>query len=903
MNPVDVISVIIPVYNREDFLGAAIDSVLAQDCGLEHLQLVLVNDGSVDRSGEICDRYASQFPENIVVIHQENAGVASAFNTGVGAATGQVIGFLGSDDYLSTDSLREVSSFFGMHWDECDLVAIKIEMTGDRSGPHWNNKNRFRKSRVINVEAEWNLPQIHGGGTFIKAEMFTVAGLRFDPALFMTEDATINTQVIMRRMAYGVVSEPTYFNRRYQVGAESQVSSSHFKEAFYDVIVDHAYGRMIADAEAMYGFVPKYVQSVCAYDMVFRARGDTQVLAPEQLDAYKERLGGILRKISVETVSHQVAPIEQKLNLLALRSQGDLSEEFSYYDGVYSLEGKRLYSFNSRKKVGHRLPSCDILSFEVFRNSVRIRGALRALNPSNRVTFELLVGDRSYPLDLSAPLVRAPSLLVDKYSTGASFEISVPFAKNEKLRVVAVMNNDSEVREAFRLPLNFGRGSRFAESGSQDHYRREGKSVFRQEGRSVLRRRELTSALATVRAEAGFLRRAKRSGASLSVLAQRTAAMRPRKGSQEQHWIMCDHKSEAGDNAEALYRYLAAHPEHGIKPILALAPDALGYKELSSIGTVVKPDSSQYFSMYLQADVVLNSAADEYMLNPFGPDQKYVRDITPPLSVFLQHGITLHDQSAWLNWTRKNFDIFVTSAVRERESILDGPYAYQSDQVALVGMSRYDRLENEPGRVLVIAPTWRKALSGEVDVSTGRVSPNEKFTGSEYFQTWQQLISSPRLNAALNEHGFTGAFALHPSHSGEISKFRGTDRILVESYPFDYQDLFRRGNILVTDYSSVAFDFAYLRKPVAYLQSDRDEFYRGHLYKPGYFNYDRDGFGPVAFTVETLVDELVRMLEGAAEMDVTYRDRVDDFFAFEGGGNSRRLVEFVQQVQADRSAQ
>ena len=82
-------SVIMAVYNVEPFLKEAVDSLIAQDFGFEKIQLIMVDDGSTDGSGAICDEYAAQYPENVVVIHKENGGVSSARNTGLQYATGR----------------------------------------------------------------------------------------------------------------------------------------------------------------------------------------------------------------------------------------------------------------------------------------------------------------------------------------------------------------------------------------------------------------------------------------------------------------------------------------------------------------------------------------------------------------------------------------------------------------------------------------------------------------------------------------------------------------------------------------------------------------------------------------------------------------------------------------------
>lgn len=898
MSKVNVVSIIIPVFNRENFVAESIESVLAQDAGSAHLQVVLVDDGSEDGSSEICDRYARENPENVVVVHQENQGVAAAFNSGLDHATGEVVGFLGSDDTFSEDTVRAVIEFYDQQWDECDLVAIKIEMFGDRGGPHWNNRKRFNRTRVIDVNTSWNQPQIHGGGTFIKLGLLREQGRHFDPRLFMSEDLTMNTQVVMQKMAYGVISEPTYYNRRYVEGGASQISSGHFRPEFYDVIPEHAYQRILDDAVELWGHAPLYVQAVVCYDMVFRFRGNTAHLSHGQREEYRATLSRILKQVSVLAIMSQNAPIEQRLNILDLREGNELTRRVRVKNGVATLEDVRVYSFDPAKRARHRNQRYDILAFDLHDSHVDIVGTLHAIKISDQVTFAVWVGSECYPIDLAEPLRVQPELLNRTIVSGNSFRMRVPFRPGEALQVVAHVKGSRGRIEEYPLEPRAGRASGLAGTLDTKYFRRNGRDVIHQIDRSRFRRSVAGGAVDVSKGEAGFLRRLRRSGVQARVIRLRLRALAARRRKRhEQMWLMADHKRDAGDNAEALFRYLCAHPELGVHPVMVLSREAAEYRELAALGEVVEPDGRRFFERFFQADVLLNSAADEYMINPLGADRYVVQDLIPPVSVFLQHGVTKDDQSSWLNWPRKAFDLVVTSAGREYESFVAGDYGYSREQVALVGMPRLDRLESKPDRLLVLAPTWRKSLVGELDQGAGRDARANIFENSAYKQSWQAIIEHPALNAALRAKGYRGLFAIHPSHAIEAESFQASEAIKISMPPHDYRSLFRSGAILATDYSSVSFDFGYLRKPVVYFQPDREEFYAGHLYQEGYYSYDEDGFGPVTMDVEGFVDAVVARIEADGTMEDAYRERVDQFFEFSGGGSARRLCEAVIDTQ------
>ena len=101
------ISVIVPVYNVEAYLERCVESILQQTYA--HFELILINDGSTDSSGQICDHLASQY-ENIKAHHIENAGVSNARNMGIQLATGSWVTFIDSDDFVTQDYLATLAS-------------------------------------------------------------------------------------------------------------------------------------------------------------------------------------------------------------------------------------------------------------------------------------------------------------------------------------------------------------------------------------------------------------------------------------------------------------------------------------------------------------------------------------------------------------------------------------------------------------------------------------------------------------------------------------------------------------------------------------------------------------------------------------------------------------------------
>lgn len=117
MNYSEIISVIVPIYNMEDRLERCIESIIRQT--YPNLQIILVDDGSLDSSGKICDFFAKK-DDRIVVVHQKNQGVAAARNTGLDCVKGQFIGFVDADDYIDPQMYEEL--IYSLKKYDADLV-------------------------------------------------------------------------------------------------------------------------------------------------------------------------------------------------------------------------------------------------------------------------------------------------------------------------------------------------------------------------------------------------------------------------------------------------------------------------------------------------------------------------------------------------------------------------------------------------------------------------------------------------------------------------------------------------------------------------------------------------------------------------------------------------------------
>ena len=145
----DLISVIVPIYNVEPYLRKCVDSIIHQT--YRNLEIVLVDDGSPDNCGKICDEYAKQ-DNRIVVIHKTNGGLSDARNAGMENMHGRYVGFVDSDDWIEPDMYEVLLS--NLKWFDADMsfggVSEDIEVDGNVTVTKisQNNKQNFAESNV-----------------------------------------------------------------------------------------------------------------------------------------------------------------------------------------------------------------------------------------------------------------------------------------------------------------------------------------------------------------------------------------------------------------------------------------------------------------------------------------------------------------------------------------------------------------------------------------------------------------------------------------------------------------------------------------------------------------------------------------------------------------------------------
>lgn len=337
-------------------------------------------------------------------------------------------------------------------------------------------------------------------------------------------------------------------------------------------------------------------------------------------------------------------------------------------------------------------------------------------------------------------------------------------------------------------------------------------------------------------------------------------------------FVFSDRDDYADDNSEYLLRHL-------IKNRRDILEDGFFYflnnnehvdSEIENIRVPVSND--MYVFLIKHCAMFISSQIDFTKLRYLNYLSKFI---------FLQHGVILNNVSSWLNY--KKIDLIVTSTMLEHESIVSevSPYRITPNDAILCGMPRFDFLYEQKDKInadaVIIAPTWRQYAPGSKEM---------RF----YIDSWCEFLLSEMVKE-LSLHSEI-VFIAHPKIITVLnSEIRLPSYISFKKPTDSYCSLFLRGRLLITDFSSISFDMAYLMKNTIYYQFDRESFYSSGVIRNNNetgFDYYQQGFGPVCHTLNEMELAITNFNNGALKNK--YQERFLLNFKNIDGNNSNRLI-------------
>ena len=184
-------------------------------------------------------------------------------------------------------------------------------------------------------------------------------------------------------------------------------------------------------------------------------------------------------------------------------------------------------------------------------------------------------------------------------------------------------------------------------------------------------------------------------------------------------------------------------------------------------------------------------------------------------------------------------------------------------------------------------PTWRRWFNNR-----------EEFINSNYYKNINEFINCKELDEILNKFNKKMLFCPHIGllKYNDVFETKNKNVKILETKQEDIQELLIKGSVLITDFSSIHTDFAFMSKPILYYQYDKEEFRKKHIGKQAsdtYFCYDTDGFGPVANSLQEILKNLEELLKNNSKIDNKFLNRIQNFFEYFDDKNCERIYKEI----------
>lgn len=835
-----IFSIIISAYDCEKEIDETLNSLISQDLDFKkNIEVIIVDNASCDNTGTICQEYLSKYPNNFKYIrNEEEACLAASKNIGLEYATGQYVNFLDSGDTLSKNTLKDVLTFFNNN-DDADLVSIPIYFSQNHNGNH-----KFEKTQKVNLLEFPEYYQLSSPNSFIRKE--SIKDIKF-PNIITSEDVVFANEILINNPNIGLCKTGRY-NCRKPEDKSFIIENSQIKKEFYTGRCNNYYRYLIDKSLDKYGEVPTFIQNVILNDIEWILNDNIlHVLNKEEINEFKNSLKEDLTHISDNNIkNHESIDEDTKLKCFLIK-YGELSKEYdsnTVFIDIYEIINDKLY-------VLANIANIDYERIDVYINAKKIE--------TRKVRFPQ----------------RDKYCIDEIYSKDCSFEFELPLTKDKNYEIEFRHGNDI-LDIDFSRPCNFSKVVGYAKT--KDYL-----SVLKDNKIVIEKKTALKWVLQEIKTLVNMLKK-RESGFHIGV-PFRIAYMLGYPFLKNKHvWFYMDRPDASDDNGMHLFKY-AVDKDPNIKKYFIIDKNTKDYNEMKKIGNVLgfKSLKHRYLGMFVEN--IVTSHPDNQIIYPFWGRYPYFAGLLKSNNVFLQHGIIKDDISSWLNKSNMNLSFFLTSSKMEYESIFKYPYNYGENVVQLLGLPRYDNLENEKDKKqIIIMPSWRRNLERK---------SKEYVKESEFFKRFNSLINNERLIEKARDHNYEIIFRPHPKVYDFIELFDENEYVKIDYDRVKYQTLFNNGSVLVTDYSSVAFDFAYLYKPVIYYQYGNDYHFDA---ENSFFNYETMGLGEISKDEDGLVDLIIEYMENDCKIKEEYCNRIKDFYLYTDKNNCKRVYEAIKKI-------
>ena len=872
-----IFSVIISIFNTGRYLDDSIGSLLNQTIGYKNIQIILVNDGSTDESEKICIKYKEKY-ENIIYIYTSHKGVSNARNIGLSYAKASYINFLDSDDKWEPTAFRNVYLFYKFH-KNIDLVGGRMKYFESKNNYHYLDY-KFKITRVVNLNKNYDCIQLSSSSSFFRYS--SIKGKKFDEGIFSGEDVRFISNLLLINPIIALIKEAIYYYRK-RSDSSSAMQNTEKKKNFYFSTINLVQQYLINSSYELYNKILPFIQFYIAYEILFRISSlSFKFLDNKSYKEYCSIIENLLNQIEDKYILEQkIFSSKLQIFVLSKKYNRDLRYE------IYLRNNQFIYSNYVLMNLKYYNEIIIWISLDIKENILHLQGQDRFWLPRDKFYYFCKLGNKIFYPKYSYSGFDFITLFgnINKGRI-VSFDIALDIIDNENLSFyISYMGKELEILTSFNLKSHIS-------SLKKSYYIKEKYIVENNHYNLYIYKYDKNLAKYF---ELEYCRELKAHHKEYLIeFRQKNIEYRKKNKIEERKniWLINDRKDRAGDNGEYFFRYLKKIKPKDILFYFVIEKNCPDYERLKSYKNIIDLNSRKYLNIFLKSDKIISSISDSWVSNAFGKDAKYMIDLYHFDYIYLQNGIVKDDLSRFLNKVNKKFDLIITSSKKEFKSFLDDKYGYNRNNLALTGLPRFDNLleihkQIKREKIIIIFPTWRLYIKGTRDLITLKPIESENFINTKYFNFYNNLINNQSLLSIMQQNDYEGIFCLHPNFAAQYKHFSENNIFKIKEQ-CNEQELFAKASLLVTDYSTIFFDFGYIQKPVIYTHFDYDE-YRNNQFSEGYFDYKKDGFGKICYDIQCTIREIISEIKNNCVLNSVYEKRIKRFFQYYDDNNCHRV--------------
>lgn len=854
-----MVSVIIPVFNTENYIDECIQSIINQTYNFNKIQIILINDGSVDNSYNICLEYKEKY-KNIVLINKKNSGVSDSRNQGIKIASGKYIMILDSDDYISNNCIQELVNF--MENNDVDISAYYltnfIEST-KKFISHFRNKSYSSGTGIYEVD---EYPYISQATVNIIFKNKKNNNIYYDTTMSIAEDEKFNTEIIMQRKKIGFVENAIYFYRKHNSGQVSKLKNNPLY--CYDSVISY-YESIFKKYKDKNGNVEKYIQGLLINALRWRINSDQLLPYFRKDNKYEKsinRLKLLINQLDNNIIiNNKLMNLYHKFYLINMKSQKidvDInSDEFKIITNNeilnhsksitirinrFTVKNNKLYILGFLKSILllYKKPTLNML---IQKNDKIIKKKINTFDSNWKFLNTNMDITKIFGFEFEIDITNVTNIYfevkVNQIKLNTKFEFSkfTPFFPKEKIKLRSYIYNKKRIsyiaKNGFNIqnvtPVNF---------------------IKTNLPRFIYTLMNKPSAI--------YYRLLSKIYKSKTI------------------WLYCD-RAGLKDNAYYQFKH-DIKINDGIKRFYIYDGKKINKQIFTKneIKNVVLKSSIKAIILQIASTKILTSfsSINEYSQIKLS-DFKFYSDIKKYELIYLQHGLLYANLIKMYGKEFTEIDKIVISSEFEKKNLIEN-YKYNENDLISTGMPRFEIENNcKKQRKILFAPSWRKFLIQDPPVNGYRKPLNNIFLSSVFYNEINKLINNTQLNKQLVKYNVELDIKLHPIFKCYNDLFKtNCSNIHIKKEIINELEY----SLFITDFSSYQFDFAKNKTPIIYFVPDKKEFDAGlHTYRKLDLPLEK-AFGDVIFNENELSEQIINYIKNNFSVKTKYKNRMDKFF-------------------------